>query len=94
MAHELTYNGKRYSAARMELIAERGCYDYGNNYCGTNQLWRAKDGQMFAATTSNGQDCYRTDSIWPQTEADSIDNYDMTAEQEARAAELGLIEII
>jgi len=90
---QITHQAKRYSTDRMELIAERSIFNNGN-YAGSNQLWRASDGTMFAATTSNGQDCYRNDALWIADDNDHIDNYDMTADQEARASVLGLIEII
>jgi len=89
---KITVNAKRYDTNKMELIAETDV-NHNGLYAGSNSLYRASDGIMFEATTSNGQDCYRSNEIW-LAEADAINNYDMTPEQEQRATELGLITMV
>jgi len=89
---QITHDNKGYDTERMELIAERSAHCNGN-YSGENQLWIAKDGTLFEATTSNGQDLYRNDAIW-SAEKDAINKYELTTAQEQRAQELGLIEIV
>jgi len=90
-----TINNKRYDTAKCETLGEHDHYNNGN-YSGTTYLERASDGQLLVHTKSNGQDCYLKDDLraFDSHFDDSVDDYDLTDEQEARCAELGLIDII
>ena len=93
-----TIDGKRYNTDRCEILGEHDHHNYSGNYSGTTYLLRAKDGTLLLWTDSNGQDLYLRDDLRPFGDDDysawdwSIDDFDMTEEQEERCVELGLIE--
>ena len=88
-----TYNGRRFDSDKCETLAERNHYNNGN-YSGTTYIMRASDGQMLIYRWTNGQDCYLTNAFFAPTDPIDWERYDMSDEQEARCAELGLIEIV
>ena len=85
-----TISGKRYDTSKCEVLGEIDHYDYGNNYSGTTRLIRASNGQLLEWCDSWLRNYVCT---WEESER-SIDDFHMTDEQEARCAELGLIEIV
>jgi len=89
-----THNGKRYDSAKCETLAERDHYSHSNNYAGTTSIERASDGTLLVLTQTNGQDLYMQDAFYVPDEDINFDGYDLTDEQEARCAELGLITIV
>ena len=93
---KITINHKRYDTNRCEELGSIRHYNHSNTYSGTTSLMRASDGQLIVWTDSNGQDCWLTDNIvaFEDCEDMSIDDFDMTDEQEARCEELGLITVV
>lgn len=90
-----TINGRRYNTDKCEVLGTMEHYTVSGNYSGSTTLLRASDGTYIVWRDSNGEDCHvgsfmrRWDRVaWP------IDDFDMTDEQEARCAELGLIMVI
>lgn len=89
-----TIDGKRYDTSKCDRIGSNSCYNNGN-YSGSCSLYRASDGQLLVETISNGQDLYMTDSCMPlEDSSKSIEDFDMTDEQEVLAAKYGLITIV
>lgn len=91
-----TINGKRYDTARCEVLGEHDHYNSSNTYSGTTSLLRAADGKLLVWTDANGQDLYLSDALYafPGDSDWTIDDFEMDEDQEARCAELGLIEVI
>lgn len=90
-----TYNGKRYNSDNCETLAECDYYTVNsNNYSGTTYIVRASDGQLLIHTDSNGQDCWTRDEFFALDCPVDFAGYKMSETQEARCAELGLIEIV
>lgn len=93
---KITHNGKRYDTDNCETIAERDHHNNGN-YAGTTRLEVAKDGTMILHTSANGQDLHLSTRAWVVDKAEAreaIEWMEMDEDQEARAVELGLIEIV
>ncbi len=90
-----TINGKRYDTNKCEILGEHDMRSYSGNYAGTLYLLRAANGQLLEWCDSNGQDCHISDYLvaWEDSER-SIDDYSLNEAQEARCAELGLLEIV
>lgn len=90
-----TIDGKRYDTDKCERLGDYGHQNNGN-YTGTTHLLRANNGQLLVWENTNGQDLYFRDNLraFLDESGDTIDSFDLTEEQEARCAELGLIEII
>lgn len=92
---KVTIDGKRYDSSRCEILGEYDHHSYSGNYSGTTYLLRAADGALLIHTDSNGQDCHICNAFYAFDESDyTIDDFEMTDEQEARCAELGLITIV
>ena len=91
-----TINGKRYNTDTCEVLCEKNHYNYSNNYCGFTKLLRAKDGMLLIFSSGNGQDCYfpGDDLLDFENSQYTIDDFEMTDDQEARCVELKLIEIV
>lgn len=91
-----TINGRRYDTNKCEVLGDHDHHNYSGNYSGTTRLVRASDGALLLWTDANGQDGYLCDDLrlFNEDETWSINDFDMTDEQEARCAELGLIMII
>jgi len=90
-----TLNGKRYDTDKYEVIAEKEVYTSSNNYAGSNKLLRASNGTLLIHESSNGQDLYRRNRVMLYSDTDyTIDDFNLDDAQEARCAELGLIDII
>lgn len=89
-----TINSKRYDTTKCEVLGEYVHHNNGN-YSGTTYLLRASDNQLLVHCDSNGQDYYLPSyvCIFNDTKF-SIDDFDMTDEQENRCAELGFITIV
>lgn len=90
-----TFRGKRYDSDKMETIGERDHYSHSNHYAGTAYLKRASDGTYWTHMDSNGQSCHVTDGLWPcENVVEEIEMVELTDEQEKRAVELKLLEIV
>jgi len=87
------HDGKRYDSDKCERLAERDHHNNGN-YSGTTHIVRASDGELLIYRWTNGQDCYLSDEFYVPDEPINFAGYDMTDEQAARCAELGLIKIV
>ena len=94
-----TIDGKRYNSEKCETLAEHNCH---NNYSVTRYLLRASDGALLVHTDSDGQDCWRTDSLVHVKDqgysADPINDFlescELDEDQEKRLVELGLLTIV
>lgn len=93
---KVTIGNKRYNSEKCEVLGKRNHYSHSNNYAGETSLLRAADGQLLLLTSSNGQDFHVQDSFtaFDPDYGLEIADFEMTDAQEARAAELKLIEII
>lgn len=91
-----TIDGKRYDTDRCEVLGEHDHHSLQGNYSGTTRLLRASNGELLLWTDSNGQDLYLRDRLWKfgGDENWAIDDFEMDEEQEKRAEELGLIEVV
>lgn len=90
-----TINGRRYNTDKCEVLCTTEHHTASGNYSGSTKLLHASDGTYLVWCDSNGEDynmgsflCRWDRAAWP------IDDFDMTDEQEARCAELGLIMVI
>lgn len=90
---KITIYKKRYDSERCEILGRKD-HTYNDNYCGTTYMLRAADGQLLAYTKANGMDARIKTNLRAFDYSDTVDNYEMSEEQEKRCAELGLIEII
>lgn len=93
---KVTIGNKRYNSEKCEVIGTRDHYSHSNNFSGSTSLLRAADGQLLLFTQSNGQDFNSRDSFsaFDPDYGLKISDFEMNDVQEARAAELKLIEII
>ena len=92
---KITINAQLYNSNQCEIIGEKDCYNYNNNYVGTNYLLRAINGQLLYMQTSNNQDCWRKSYICDFDVAEfSIDDFEFTDEQEILAVKYNLIKIV
>ena len=90
-----TINGRRYNTDKCEVICTTEHHTASGNFSGSTKLLRASDGMYLIWRDSNGEDCHIGSFLcrWDRA-ACPIDDFDMTDEQEARCAELGLIMVI
>lgn len=96
---KMNKNGKRYDTDNCRDIATLNHRNYNNNYSGTTHLGVASDGQLLKWRITNGQDLYLREYAETITQEDAIedlngDNWDMNAQQETLAVQLGLIKLI
>jgi hypothetical protein len=90
-----TINAKRYDTKKCVELGRKEIHNYNNNYCGSNILYVASDNQVLIEITSNGQDLYRRDNLFPIEDSSfSIDDFDMTDEQAKLAEKHGLLTIV
>lgn len=57
-----TIGGKLYNTETMTTLASRSAYTNGN-YAGKTEICKTTGGAYAVVTTSNGQDCYRSNNI-------------------------------
>ena len=90
---KVTINGKRYDTSKCEVL---GVINHGDNL-GITRLIRASDGKLLCWSDPNsaGRDIGLLSYVLPwDSYLRKIDDFTLTDEQEARCAELGLIEIV
>ena len=88
-------NGKVYDSDKMEIVAKVNAYHNGN-YSGMTKLGRTPGGLYAIITTSNGQDCYRSNDMVPLDEgeaAGAIEGWELSDTEAARLAELGIVAV-
>ena len=91
---KITIGNKRYDSKKCEVLGEIDHYRNGN-YAGTTYLHRAADGMLLVNCRSNGQDLYLRDYIDLLVDTHyTLQDFDLTDEQEARCVALGLIELV
>ena len=90
-----TINGRRYNTDKCEVLGTVEHHTTSGNYSGSTKLLHASDGTYLMWRDSNGEDCHMGSVLcmWDRA-ACPIDDFDMTDEQEARCAELGLVMVI
>ncbi len=66
-------NGKRYDTRKMTELCSQSVYHNGN-YAGANHLLVSDKGNFAIFRSSNGQDCWRTESIQPLDGVDEAIN--------------------
>ncbi len=65
-------NGKLYNTDTAKTLVSTSCYSNGN-YAGSDTLMAAPGGKLMVYCDSNGQDCYRQDTLQAITKDQALD---------------------
>ena len=87
-------NGKRYDTDKMTELCSKPAYNNGN-YAGATHLMVSDKGNFAIFRSSNGQDCWRTESIQPldgvDEVIDAIEGWEFTDDEMQKLEKHGVI---